>query len=478
MQLLPTQPRAVALCELYLEYGCIREHFVRREELLDNLMGPAYNMISERSLTAHQLAVLFLAFAVGARMDLTLPHDNDEADRYFLCGWTALSLCSTVISPELCTVQALLLLALYHVQDGRRYDLDSACTLAGLAVKRAIGIGIYRDLCSEPSQQSPGFNVKIVSRRRHVWWEAFCFDTLMSMQTGRPPTLVPSYISCSYPEDIEQTTDPDGVVHPGLDRWRWMLTREVISSALGKVLISKSSPYSEILELDKRLQEFPLPKKSVVGLQAYQYFRIHHSVELKFLSTMHIHRNWFIKNLLHHSSNPLESPYATSFTTCYNGASSLIDIFVKHMGLWPDHAMRLWTFWTSLLTAAMVVGSIAVHCPSSSIAPKAYVELGLALTIFERGATHFAKAQSGLNVTRKLMQRAQEILHKGKTAQRAPAGAVFEEEFEMFGGLTKFPITMPPKNLEAQFAPSAPVPSVPQNDSITSLSTGLYVALN
>ena len=44
----------------------------------------------------------------------------------------------------------------------------------------------------------------------------------------------------------------------------------------------------------------------------------------------------------------------------------------------------------------MIVGSIVVRCPGVTFAPKAYMELGLAVTIFEKGAEGSARARSAL----------------------------------------------------------------------------------
>lgn len=44
----------------------------------------------------------------------------------------------------------------------------------------------------------------------------------------------------------------------------------------------------------------------------------------------------------------------------------------------------------------MVVGAIVIHCPDSTVAAKAYVELGLSLAMFEKGAEISDRARGGL----------------------------------------------------------------------------------
>lgn len=44
----------------------------------------------------------------------------------------------------------------------------------------------------------------------------------------------------------------------------------------------------------------------------------------------------------------------------------------------------------------MVVGAIVVRCPGSTVAAKAYMELGLSVAMFEKGAEQSDRARSGL----------------------------------------------------------------------------------
>jgi len=54
---------------------------IRREELIDEILSPIYKVIKEKnvagvypshSISAHKLAAMFLVFALGALVDLTL----------------------------------------------------------------------------------------------------------------------------------------------------------------------------------------------------------------------------------------------------------------------------------------------------------------------------------------------------------------------------------------------------------------------
>jgi hypothetical protein len=77
---LPPQTRASALCETYLEQASWAFRPIKRDELMEEVFGPVYKALRERqssgnlisSFSPHKLAVVFLIFALGALVDLTL----------------------------------------------------------------------------------------------------------------------------------------------------------------------------------------------------------------------------------------------------------------------------------------------------------------------------------------------------------------------------------------------------------------------
>jgi hypothetical protein len=78
---LPPEPRAWSLCETYMEQATWAFRPIRREELIDEILSPIYKVIKVKntsgfypphSVSAHKLAAMFLVFALGALVDLTL----------------------------------------------------------------------------------------------------------------------------------------------------------------------------------------------------------------------------------------------------------------------------------------------------------------------------------------------------------------------------------------------------------------------
>lgn len=79
---LPDRNRAWSLCETYLEHGTWTFRALTREELIDDLLMPIYTGLKNMELSGvfdleqispHKMALLFLIFAHGALLDLTLP---------------------------------------------------------------------------------------------------------------------------------------------------------------------------------------------------------------------------------------------------------------------------------------------------------------------------------------------------------------------------------------------------------------------
>ncbi|KAG6855100.1 hypothetical protein C0991_006029 [Blastosporella zonata] len=78
---LPSQPRAWSLCETYMEHASWVFRPIKRDEIIDEILSPIYKSLKERrgsdspdphTIFPHKLAVLFLVFALGALVDLTL----------------------------------------------------------------------------------------------------------------------------------------------------------------------------------------------------------------------------------------------------------------------------------------------------------------------------------------------------------------------------------------------------------------------
>ena len=147
---LPPQTRAWALCETFMEHLSWWSRPIKRDELIDDILVPIYNCKKDPTKKSyhrdaeddegkcpHLLAVLCFVFALGSLMDLTLQPCNAEAELYYRLGRAALSLRSVFDSPNIETVQAMLLMGEYHSLCTVRYSLESAWRIFSFSAKIA-----------------------------------------------------------------------------------------------------------------------------------------------------------------------------------------------------------------------------------------------------------------------------------------------------------------------------------------------------
>jgi hypothetical protein len=162
---LPPQPRAWSLYETYMEHSSWIFRPLKRDEMIDEILSPIYKYMKDKqtfgssaieSISPHKLAVLFLVFTLGALLDLTLEPckfsyclsmyyiilvftlDNTEFETYYHLGCACLSLRSVFDSPELATVQAVLLMAACHAEGGKNNTMDSAVSDQSIGVEPCV----------------------------------------------------------------------------------------------------------------------------------------------------------------------------------------------------------------------------------------------------------------------------------------------------------------------------------------------------
>ncbi|KAJ7179896.1 fungal-specific transcription factor domain-containing protein [Mycena crocata] len=454
---LPEQPRAWSLCETYMEQCAWQFRPIGREEIIDDFLTPIYKSLRDRkswnsdadfphTISPHRVAVLFMLFALGALVDLTLEPHNTESEHYYHASRASLALRSVFDSPEMATVQAVLLMSSYHNMGGRRYTLESSWSLMCLGSKLAQSLGLHRD--SARWNMDP----KTVNRRRSLFWELFSAELFQSIALGRPPSIRLSYVDCEFPANENTTLDENGNPQVGYYEWKYNFTRDVFSIITERTLTAESPTYETILELDRLVRAKTLPPYLNVFLgredancTPLTYMRGCLLGQFRSIALLYIHRTFFAQAMLDHPVNPLRSPYAPSFLAAYRCASAIVKSTLAHFERFPELCCRWWGIWTHLFSAAVIVGCIVTRSPSSSMAPTAFIELGLACDLFEKGAKYSRRARSGLAILCKLREKAFQVYSQFRSGNPAPPPPGFglglsdygEDELALFGGQTR-----------------------------------------
>ncbi|KAJ7229993.1 fungal-specific transcription factor domain-containing protein [Mycena pura] len=406
--LLPPLAHATDLCELWLQHGALFFRPIKREELLGPFLQAIY--ASHDGGDVHALATLFFILAIGALLDLRLSPYNAEAERYYSAGRAALGLRAVYDSPHVDTVRAIGLMATYHSLAGKKYSKDSAWCLMSIAAKVAQSIGLHRDCARWHMDPTT------VQKRRTLFWDVSCADISHSLALGRPPAIQFSYVDCEYPEDEESTLTDLGEIRPGFWRSKYIFSRDIWLALAEATLAAKTPGYDTVLELDRRVRELSVPDSfkpyptRADGEKEYHSsaasLRGFYASQYRTVSMLYIHRSFFAQAMLDFPTNPLRSPFATSFLTAYRSASVLIKATAYQYDRCAEVVMRVWFLLHHTFSAAVIVGTIVTLLPRSSFAQAALTDLTLAVHLFERGAAHSHRAKLASGVLAKLKERA------------------------------------------------------------------------
>ncbi|KAJ6520347.1 fungal-specific transcription factor domain-containing protein [Mycena sanguinolenta] len=449
--ILPPYARAVDLCEVYLAHGALFFRPIKRNELLGPCLQAIYGPDAPEANkdAPHALAMLFFILALGALLDLRLPPYNAEAERFYGAGRSALGLHAVYDSPLVDTVRAIGLMATYHTHAGKKYSRNSAWCLMSVAAKLAQSIGLHRDSARWYVEQ------KTVQMRRTLFWEVFAADVSHSLALGRPPAIHLSYVDCEYPEDEESTVMDDGKVRPGFWHSKYHFSRDIWMALAEATLAARPPGYATVLELDRRVRELsmpdsykPYPTRADGEEQYYSSaasLRAAYAGQYRAVTMIYLHRSFFAQTMLDFPSNPLRSPFATSFLTAYRSASVIIKATAHQFDRNPEMAMRVWFILHQTFSAAIIAGTVVTLSPKSNFASSALLDLGLAVDLFERSAKQSHRAKLALAVLTKLKERAmhaysQSAPTSGPTSEAntdaSPDGAV-ANELAIFGGQTR-----------------------------------------
>lgn len=142
---LPPRPRAVRLCEHYLDFPWFFRAF-NRQEVIEEIFVKVYDnpdRVNYLRNRPHLLAVIFLIFAISATFDRNIPTDNGAARTYFRLGAQCLNLRCLGDSNDLESVQAIALLSQFQSVTTEKEQSDGAWFYGSMAVKLATKVRIY-----------------------------------------------------------------------------------------------------------------------------------------------------------------------------------------------------------------------------------------------------------------------------------------------------------------------------------------------
>ncbi|KAH8830894.1 hypothetical protein DL96DRAFT_1707686 [Flagelloscypha sp. PMI_526] len=444
----PGRLKASSLCELYTEQYAWSCTPVLRDELMDEFLVPTYKILEAindpadtptTALHPHRCAVLFLVFALGSWVDLTQVNYWEDADKYYHLARACLTMQSIFEAPECATVQAIALLSSYSDIRGHlsSMTLHPGWTLLSLASKIAQGLGLHRDV-----SKWNYLDTKTVNRRQHLFWDITGSDCYFSLSMGRPPSIQKSYIDARLATD-PGIADSDGQLLQGFFRWRHELVHNYCFEIIDTLLAATPPTYKDILTLDQRIREKPIPphlntllvkESEGVGVEVTPK-RMFESVLAGLFRSgllLIVHRTHFSRSLQHPSKNPLLSPFAPSFVAAYRAASWVTKCLRVILSSYPDLMHRLWHPWTHALSACVILGCIVIYVPSNPIAENAFNELNAIWKLLQKIQIRATEAYN---------RHKESGVSSSVPAISFPSADFGEDELALFGGRTRILVT-------------------------------------
>lgn len=156
---LPSHNRAVQLAEAYLEGAGWLFRGLTRQQILDEMIPFIYKRpmnVSDPSCPVHDysgphdLAVVYLVFAIGSLVDGNQDPQSAEGEHYHHLARAALCLQPVLEKPSLVTIQALRMLSNYTAMSGmeRESSIETTWSLITLAAQLAQSVRTLPVTCS------------------------------------------------------------------------------------------------------------------------------------------------------------------------------------------------------------------------------------------------------------------------------------------------------------------------------------------
>ncbi|TDL25035.1 hypothetical protein BD410DRAFT_785796 [Rickenella mellea] len=504
---LPSWEQASTLCETYLQQSSWHVNFVRRSQLIDDLLVPIYkyhglapatyasssaddsSSTPRKPIMPDEVACLLIVFAISTLGDLTLEPFNSEGNVYYQQARAILSLETAAESPSVVGVQTLSLMGVYLALSNRPDSLERTFSTFSLASILAASIGLHRD----PAHLK--LSPRMIYQRRHVFWQLFTVQNQHGLASGRPSVFALRFTDCQlplneFPPDDESLDE--NKIEESFWLWRYRFAKEIMYPINELACSSSPVKYADILKLDLKMRQMDIPKYLQIppGGSNWEIDGPHTMMQRLTLemwiqtSMLFIHRSYFAKALLDFPANPMQSQYAHSFISAYQSSLAILKLTRDHYYLCPTYFVRFWMMWKHVFSALMILGTVVIRGPNSSIAPAALAELNLGIEFYKNGAKYAGWAKRAYATLSVIQERASSIYSLSRAGQVSPttgeqtavqsrsspgvmkAEDVWGDELTIFGG---------PPRATTHWAPSVSVSSSESESSQGSPTSSDYM---
>ncbi|KAI0756451.1 hypothetical protein C8Q80DRAFT_1128643 [Daedaleopsis nitida] len=440
MKLLPPLSQACQLCESFLEFGKYVWYPIPRQYLFDDIVGKVYQHWKDKShcniAATHQLALMWIVYALATLMDPKSPPFSVEAHEYYLLSRLCLRYAPPAHDTTLTATQTMIYMAQYlEMSDCEPAHTQShkAWMQIGHAVKLGHSIGLHMSSCRWRLGE------ETTLQRNRVFWQLFFQDTWLSFGFGRPPSINLAFVDCELPSDGAGPADQDKR-ELGFHVWSWQYTKlfhTIMITAFG----AKAANYAKVMEMDKHVRDFPVPPWLRVQCGATEVPPPTPALTMqrclatlyKEMTLLNLHRQYFSQALNDMPQDPLRHRFGPSVMAIYRSAWRIFaTVRCGHRSI-PGIISRIGLVWSYALAGSIVMCLIIVRAPTSNLAKASLAELGKLCDLFEEAAPQSQIVANNLEVVRKLRKQANDAVNKVHAAEDT---ARIHTELDRLGGKT------------------------------------------
>ncbi|ODN79453.1 hypothetical protein L202_03431 [Cryptococcus amylolentus CBS 6039] len=369
----------------------------------------AYDTVSP--VNAHKLACVFLVMALGVMYDLHRPPFDPRGEQLFSLGRACISTVGIEhASPA--TVQALLLMGTYILNDKRGNGGEVFWPILGTAVKIAQGLGLHRD-----GSNYGGLSQYEIEERRQTWWEVVTYDRLQAICFARPCSTSFKWSDTKLPETPELIGDEAGFHRAKYQFMEFMERVIEIQTQVDPVsFVTVAQLDQEVREFKKNLPELLMPNVPIqdlpLGSQIHPHLVIQRfGIRLQIAQTrLLLNRPLFARALQDSPTDPSHSAkLGESFVALFESAQEIV-LLVKYLVIYhPSLIARWWFFWFHAFSAAVCLSAITIHAPYSAFANPSFHAMSVVCDI-SAAAREGCRAKRGLPILLRLRVRAHDAL--------------------------------------------------------------------
>ncbi|KZV74090.1 hypothetical protein PENSPDRAFT_749588, partial [Peniophora sp. CONT] len=466
-----------SLVDRFLKHATCFPSSLTREQVSDDVIEVVYHSRTYKSAppASHALSLLFAVLSIASLYEKKEGAECRAHD-YFVLSRVALTFDTPVTTTTVMSVQAMCYMAQYlEMRDVGL--LPNGCSKAwmylGLAGQMAHSIGLHVKSTRFKLEKKEG------EYRSRVFWHLFAVETWTSFTFGRPPSVNLNFVDCELPPDSDVFICAlNGEPDMGFSKWSYTFC-QLLYNVLETAFAAKPPPYSKILDLDRKIRDFYVPRylrpdcdmpdKEGCYIVLKRWLALSH----KEWGLLNIHRAYFAQALRERPLDPLKHKFGVSVMALYRSAYRIVEASRLAMELEPYIFCSSNMAPSKIFSAAIVMCLLVCSAPCSNLANPSLEVLEKALHVVERGAKHGNRSsEENIDAIRSLYQQAKQALEKHSTSTHEPAMSA--EELDRLCGQTT---VITPCGRKFSFSPPSTSPNAPDKETTFTQSPGNLDAL-